>query len=158
MKEFDIIYEKFRFSEATEKSIKDFSNWIFGISIGICTLLIIQIKGNFDFTNYHYAKQFYKIILLLSMVNTLFTGYNKFLILKRDTLLNSNHWLLKNLFVTVKDGKKKSEDISNELDDIIKDLDVEQKKILKIGKFLYISIVSTLTIVILTGVYILTII
>lgn len=154
-KKFDEIFDKFNFSLKAEKSTIEFSNWILGISVGISALLISQFS-EFDFTIICFSKLLYKGILLFSMLNTFLTGYNKFIILKRNIVMNINLGLLKKtVILSSKDKSKTEETIKKEWDLLFDDWCLAYNKIKRIGDILRYSIITTLTTLILAGVYIL---
>ncbi len=157
MANFDNIFEEFQYSDKAEKSLKEFSNWIFGISIGICALLVFQMKG-FDLSKYCFSKLIYLIIVIYSMLNILLTGYNKHLILKRDTIMSIKYGSLKKLVIFSKINDKKPEEIKEEWNIIFAEWTTEFNKIKTIGQILNVSIITTLIAILFAGVFIMAII
>ncbi len=157
MANFDDIFDEFQYSNKAEKSLKEFSNWIFGISIGICALLVFQMKG-FDLTKFCFSKLIYLVITIFSMLNVLLTGYNKYLILKRDTSMSILYGALKKLVIFSKRNDKKTEEIKEEWDRIFNDWAKEFNEIKKIGKILNWTIITTLISILSAGVFIMIII
>ncbi len=157
MTNFDNIFEKFQYSDKAEKSLKEFSNWIFGISIGICTLLIFQMKG-FDLSKYCFSKLIYLLIVIYSMLNILLTGFNKYLILKRDTIMSIKYGSLKKLVIFSKIHDKKLEEIQEEWNKIFTEWVEEFNKIKIIGHILNVSIITTLIAILFAGIFVMTII
>lgn len=78
MTNFEKDFEAVQVAERASKSLKEFSDWIFGISIGISTLLITQ----FDSIN-ELNETFYKLMIILSLGNILYSGINKYFLLRR---------------------------------------------------------------------------
>ena len=157
MTNFDNIFEEVQYSDKAEKSLKEFSNWIFGISIGICALLVFQMKG-FDLSKYCFSKLIYLIIVIYSMLNILLTGYNKYLILKRDTIMSIKYGSLKKLVIFSKINNQKQEEIKEEWSKIFTEWSVEFNKIKTIGQILNVSIFTTMIALLFSGLFIMTII
>jgi hypothetical protein len=143
------------FAEKTEKSLKEFSNWIFGISIGVCSLLIFQIK-QFDFTTYQYAKLIYKGIIIYSMFTVFFAGLSKYLILNRETTKGIHYGVLLKLLILKE--KKSKEEFQKEWSKTYNKWTEEHNKLKLMSQGLNISIVLTMILVFTTALFILTII
>ncbi|MET2985745.1 hypothetical protein [Aureibaculum conchae] len=95
--------DNLRFSEGAEKSLKETSNWILGISVGLCSLLLFK-STDFDLNKYDNATVFYKVLLIFSIVTVFISGFSKFLILNRESKLNIGLGLLqRRLYVDKKD-------------------------------------------------------
>ena len=164
MESFDIFFEQFRYSDQADKSIKNFANWIFGISIGFSTILIFQMK-DFELSKYCFSKEIYLILIFFSMLNLLFSSYLKYLIHNRDVNMSIKYGSLKKLVSITKlktfntiISENIKDDFKKKLDVLLGEWFVEVGKIKKIGTLLEISIFTTATLVITTGVYIMTIV
>ncbi len=157
MTNFDNIFEEFQYSDKAEKSLKEFSNWILSISIGIGALLVTQIK-EFDLPKYDFNKIIYLTILICSMLNILVTGYNKYMILKRDTIMSIKYGSLKKLMILSKINNKRPEEIKEEWNKIFAEWANEFNKIKRIGQILNISVVTILITILFIGVFIITVI
>jgi hypothetical protein len=157
MADFDKIFEEIQHSDKAEKSLKEFSNWILGISTGICALLVFEIR-DFYFESCAFLKLQYKIILIFSMANILLTGFNKYYILKRDVAMNIKYASLKKLLVFSEINKKKPEEIKEQWETKINEWATEHNKIKTIGRLLNITIFTTLATIVMIGVFILLII
>jgi hypothetical protein len=142
------------FAEKSEKSLKEFSNWIFGLSIGVCSLLIFQIK-DFDFT-YDCAKFIYKAIVIFSMITVLSAGLSKYLILNRENKKGIYYGVLLKLLI-LKD-KKTDKDFETEWSKTYKEWIEEHNKLELMAKGLNISIVLTLILIFISAIFILTVI
>lgn len=143
------------FAEKSEKSLKEFSNWIFGISIAICSLLIFQVK-QFDFTSYHYAKMIYKGIIIYSMLTVFFAGLSKYLILNRETTKGIYYGVLLKLLILKE--KKSKEEFEKEWSLTYEKWVTEFNKLHLMSQGLNISIILTMILVFITSIFILTII
>lgn len=154
MSDFDKIFEQFQFSVKADKPIKEFSNWIFGISIGFCALLIFQMK-DFDLNKFCFTKILYKTIVIFSMLNAFLTGFTKYLIINRDIIMNIKYGALKKLLQFATFSKRKPEDVDIDLNKILNEWTIEFNKIKNIGQFLNISIWTTFVTILITGILLL---
>ena len=136
--------EEFDYGDKAEKSLKDFNNWIFGISIGITALIITQLKEVIvEDLCIHVA---YKIILGISMMNSLFVGFTKYLIMVRETKLGIYDGTIKKLKLKDRNLTEVSEKRNHEFD-----------KITYHGKLLNWTLATTIFVVLITGIFILVI-
>lgn len=134
----------FGYADKAEKSLKEFNNWILGISIGITALIITQLKElTVEVLWIHVA---YKITLGISMANSLFVGFTKYLIMVRETKLGIYEGTIQKL-------KSETKDTGDEL----VQLNIEFNKIIFHGKLLNYTLVTTIIVVLTTGVFILVI-
>ena len=154
MTNLDEIFNQIQFSDKAEKSLEDFSNWIFGISIGICAILIFQIK-DFNLSKYCFNKIFYISIVIFSMINSLLVGYNKYLILKRATMMGVQYGVLRKLAFFSKIKEKKPDEIAKEAELIFSKWSSEYNIIKKIGRIHNITLITTLITLVATGILIL---
>lgn len=149
------ILDQINYAEKAEKSLKEFSNWIFGISIGVSSLLIFQIKG-FDLTKYYYASSIYKGIVIYSMITIFFAGFIKYLILNRENKLSILYGVLLKLIVLK--ANKTTEELKIEWDKTFSEWAEEHNKLKLMSQGLNISIVLTLLLVFLSAIFIISII
>ena len=155
MSNIDSTFQDFEFSVKADKPISDFSNWIFGISVGMCALLIFQMQ-NLEVDKYCFTKLIYILLVILSMINLLFVGYTKYLIFKRDIGMGVKYGAFKKS-VILSEKHKGSPEFETEKTNALKYVEeylVEYNKITKVSKFLNISIWTTISTVILTGIFI----
>lgn len=136
--------EEFDYGDKAEKSLKEFNNWIFGISIGITALILTQLKDVIiEVLWIHLA---YKIILGFSMMNSFFVGFTKYLIMVRETKLGIYDGTIKKLKLEVRDIREVSEKRN-----------LEFNKITYHGKLLDWTLATTIIVVLITGIFILVI-
>lgn len=170
MTHFDEIFEQLKYSDKAENSLKEFNNWILGISIGIFVMLIFQIKG-YDIAKNNCIKFTYVILVIVSMINTFLVGYNKYKILKRDTILEIKYGTMKKISIYSKIKYEKSNTESNperikereieidkdkvEMSKVFSEWASEFNKIKRIGEFFNITIITTLITVVTSGIFIL---
>ena len=127
----------FGFADKAEKLLKEFNNLVFGISIGITALIITQLKV--VIVEVLWIQIAYKIILGISMMNSFFVGYTKYLVMVRETKLG--------IYVgTIQKLKSEERDIREELEK----LNREFNKITYHGKLLNRTLVTTIIVVLLT--------
>ena len=148
MEDFDTLFEKFQIAEKAEKSIKEFSNWLFGISIGLCALLV-SLTDRLSSSIMSYIKPLFVIILVLSMTNVFITGITKYLIFRRETRMMISFGALKKiaLFVQI----QKSQFDRTEWDKHFADWATEYNKLTSINKFLNASIIMNMVTTIIIG-------
>lgn len=154
---FDKVFEEYQHSDKTEKSLSEFSNWILGISTGICALFIFEIR-DFDFSMCIYIKPFYRGIAIFAIANTFLTGYSKYFILKRNVAMSIKYDTLKKLEIFSKINKSKPEEIKDEWTQTFNELAIQHNKITCMAKLLKISIFTTLITIAAIGIFILLII
>lgn len=151
MVDYNKILDQINFAEKSEKSLKEFSNWIFGIAIAFCSLLIFQFK-NFDFSTYMYAKYSYKGLVIYSMVALLLAGLIKYLILNRENKMNIYYGTLLKLIAL--QATKSKEELKVEWDEAFQKWINEHNKIKLMAQGLNVAIVFTLLLVLFTGLFI----
>jgi len=156
MNDVDKKFQDFEFSTKADKPISEFSNWIFGISAGMCALLIFQMK-DFDIEKYTFLKMIYILLVIWSMINLMLTGYSKYLVFKRDIDMGVKYGTFKKSVVLLESYKETPNyDIEKiNVMRIFNEYLVEYNKIRKVGKYLNISILTSVITVLLTGVFIL---
>jgi hypothetical protein len=84
MEDFDKVFENIDFASKAEKSMKDFSNWLLGISIGLCGLMVSVIDNQPALISY-YLKALSISVLIINMANVLLVGITKYKIVMRET-------------------------------------------------------------------------
>ncbi len=153
-------YEKsldsLKFSEKAEKSLKEFSNWILGISIGLCSLLLFK-SIEFDFNIYENASLYYKYLLIYSMITVIACGFSKFLILDRETKLNIGYGILqKHLFVDKKHFTE--EEFMIHWNQILDNWTKEHNRLKFVAQFSYFASILTLILLLLATFIVITLI
>ena len=146
MEDFDKVFENIDFASKAEKSMKDFSNWLLGISIGLCGLMVSVIDNQPALISY-YLKALSISVLIINMANVLLVGITKYKIVMRETQMMIEYGSLKKISVHPKD--KITDKV--EWDKHFKKWTTEYNKITTIGKLLSASIKTTLSTVIISG-------
>jgi len=156
MEDFDTVFEKFQIAEKTEASIKEFSNWLFGISIGLCALMI-SLTDRLSISSVNFIKPLFVSILVLSMINVLITGITKYLIFRRETRMMISRGVLKKiaLFHQI---QKESPFNRTEWDKHFTNWSTEYNKLSSITKFFNTSIIMNLATTIITGISVIAIV
>ncbi len=149
---FEKVLNEIEYADRAEKSLKEFNNWILGISIGISALIITQYK-DFNIDNC-FVLITYKIILTLSMLNTLLVGTSKYLIYVRDTRLSIYYGKMKKLIILAQTRNTPIEEVKEEFNKLYEERIVEFNKIEAHGRLLNISLLTTGFVVLVTGVFI----
>jgi hypothetical protein len=154
MEEFDKAFEEFARPNKAEDALKEFSNWILGISFATCAFLITESKDLIgQYCNQH--KLLFKFILIVSMLNALISGFNKYFILNRDAALSGKQDILKHIVIQLKLNKIGFDQAKADWDRNMQDWSREFSKMMIIVNVLKFSIISTLITILLTGFYIL---
>lgn len=153
-------YEKsldsLKFSEKAEKSLKETNNWILGISVGLCSLLLFK-STQFDLNTYEKASIFYKILLSYSLITVLVCGFSKYLILKRETKLNIGYGVLqKSLFVDKKHFTEK--EFMIHWNETLDSWTTEHNRLKFVAQFSNFGSLLTIILVILTTILVITLI
>lgn len=150
MENFYSVFNDFDFTEKTNKPISVFSNWIYSISVGFCTILIFKLP---DINTFEVPLKFcIKPLVILSMINCLYVSFVKYYILIRDINMASRQGVLSKI---IKLGTNKDKDeVKQEWDKEYEKWISEYNKIKSMGRLLNISIFSTSLIVIMTGIII----
>ncbi len=153
MNNFDEIFEKYQYAEKAERSIKEYNNWILGVSIGICAILLFKVY-EFNITRIIYGKYFYILIVLLSLINTLISGFCKYKFYLRDIGMNIHYGELKKLLIFSEINGKKKEETQEEWNTIFSKWINEFNKIRYISRLINISSALAFISIITTGIYI----
>jgi len=151
------ILDTFLIFEKAEKSIANFSNWLFGISTGLFAFVTLKVSEN----NFNYQSNviyFINAMLIFTMLNMLFIGIIKYLIHKRDINLNTKIGKINKISALIKvnsygNNNTTLQSAENEMRNIIADWYIEHNKIKTIGYCLNISIFTTLFSILNIGVY-----
>jgi hypothetical protein len=154
MNSLDELFSEVQFSDKAEKPLEDFSNWILGISIGICALLIFNIK-NLDLYRYCFSRPLYITVVIISMLNTVLVGINKYKILTRAINMGVHQGELRKLAFFSKTSTPNSAEIENETKLIFNKWSQEYNNIKIIGKIHNVTLFTTVITLILTGLIIL---
>jgi len=147
MDDFDTLFEQFQFAQKAEASIKEFSNWLFGISIGLCALMI-SVIDRLCVPKTGLIIALFIIVLVLSMINVFLTGFTKFLIFRRETRMMTSYGILKKMafFHRIQQGSTLDQE---KFEQYFKDWSTEHNKLSSITRFFNISIllnfITTLT-------------
>lgn len=152
MDEINNLLKKFKFSEVAEKSIKEFSNWIFGIAIGICSLLIIDInKTN---TSTCFDKYLFLILVGISFINCFIAGYVKYSIFIRHIRLSTKEGELMKIKFDYELHPENQNELNKKIDPIVNDWCNSYNSIKRIGWWMNIAIISTIATVLLSASYV----
>jgi hypothetical protein len=154
MEDFNKIIEQFRFADLAEKSIKEFSNWLFGISIGICSLLIVDLSSS-DIQTSCIDKKLYFIAIIISLINCLYVGYCKYRIFQRDIKISTIQGALNKKLTFGKINNQKASDLKPEFEKEFSEWVKEYNEITEIGKLMNWSIYLILITLITSAAFIL---
>ena len=150
----DSLY-KINYAENVEKSLVDFNNWLFGISIGIFGLLVFRVQ-DFDLTKYSYSELIFKILVIYAMLTIFVTGLTKYHLFIRNNKLSTRYGYLQKLMTLNEINQK--EDFDDKLKEGFKKWSDEFNKISLMSQFLNLSIVTTAILIIFFTAFILTLI
>jgi hypothetical protein len=104
--EYENYLKNINFAEKAEKSLKEMSNWVFGISLALCSILLFKFN-DFEFNDS--TKMFYKGIVIYSLFLVFITGLSKYRILKRESKLNIAYGNLLKAFYLLKEKRNETE-------------------------------------------------
>ena len=135
MEDFNKIIDSVRFSDLAEKSIKEFSNWLFGISIGICSLLIVGLN-NSDIQYSCQDKWINLIVIFISFINCFLIGFCKYKIHQRDIRISVIQGALNKKATLAKIENKTASDFKPDFQEDFNKWVEECNKIVKIGNLL----------------------
>lgn len=154
MENFDNLFEELVSPKKAEDPLKEFSNWILGISIGLCVFLIsessdllVQFCKSF--------KSLYIVILILSMLNVFLCGLNKYLILKRESILSVKQAIFRKIMSRFTLKQIEFNEANADWEKHMEVWRIEFDKIRSIEYILNITLILTLITILLTGFYIL---
>lgn len=150
MDDFDTIFEKFHFAQKAETSIKEFSNWLFGISIGICAVMISMID-RLCITQTNFIMLLFIIVLILSMINVFITGITKYLIFRRETRMMTSYGVLKKMAFFHQNQEGSTLDRAK-FDQHFNDWSTEYNKLTSISIFFNISIILNFLTILTAGI------
>lgn len=149
-KEYKESLEFLEFADKTEKSLRDFVNWVLGVSLGCFTLLILQLKQTND--GLSYLVVIYKVIVGISLFAIVVSGLTKYHLMRRENRLSSIYSSL--LKITTLNGLKPSEKFSTERSELYDEWYKEFNKITMMTQFLNASIIITGIQILLFGIFI----
>ena len=150
-----ISIESLNFAEKTEKSLKEFTNWILGISVGAFYILLVNIK-NLNIEEIQYGKLIYKALVGYSLATILVTGLTKYHLLLRDNKMSVSYSTL--LKLRLLKTTKSKEEIKEEWDKAFSKWHYEHSKVQLMSKFLNLSIVATSILIIGIGIFLIRVI
>lgn len=153
MEDFDKTFENVVTPKKSEESLKEFSNWILGISVAVCAFLITESKELAEL-NCSSHKSLFVITLILAMLNAFISGFNKYLILKRDSVLSGRQDILKKILSQLKLEKIELQEAEKEWDINMAGWTKAFKIIPFILKVLNVSLILTVVTILLAGLYI----
>lgn len=154
MIDFNKSFEEFVSPNKAEESLRQFSNWIVGISFATWSFLITE-SDKFIGQECEANKPFYMIILAFSMLGAFISGLNKYFILNRDTKLSVKQDILKRVMIDLQLQKIDLNTAITEWDKHMNDWTSAFATIRVIGIVLNISLVLTAISVLLAALYIL---
>jgi hypothetical protein len=143
------ISDYFSIYDRAEKSISEFSNWLFGISSAQPGFLLLLIGNNnisFDCKVTNLAT----MTLAWTMLNSLFIGYTKYRIHIRQISMATKMGLIIKSNLLVDDSKSNKNDISQNINNWF----TEHNKIKTISKLLDISIFTSVITILIIGSFI----
>jgi hypothetical protein len=154
MNDFNKSFEDIARPNKSEESLKQFSNWILGISFAVCSFLILESK-DLLVQNCNIIRISLKVLLGLSMLSALISGITKYMILNRDVKLSVKQDILKRIMIDLQLNKVSLESAITDWDNHMKDWSAAFVTIGLIGKVFNISLGLTSITIILTGIFIL---
>lgn len=148
--EFDVIFDKFTVTERVEKSMKEFTNWLLGISIGLAAIL----QSN----QYTDTCPSILIIIIFTIIigGILLIGYTKYLIFNREIQINTKFGELKKLQI-LNIGKEINNSTKEKALEITENYYKESNKLESIASFINVGTFLTALNIILTIVLILSV-
>ncbi|WP_179354752.1 hypothetical protein [Winogradskyella vidalii] len=90
-KKFEEIFDEYTFTKRTDDSLKSYSNWLLGISLGLAAALVSLI------TNDSTILLYFLIPLILVFIGILINGFIKRQIFIREILMNTQFGVLKQI-------------------------------------------------------------
>ena len=153
MENFDDLFEELVSPKKAEEPLKEFSNWVLGISVGLCAFLISE-SNDLIGQSCRSHKTLYLIILILSMLNTIFCGFNKYLILKRESILSVKQAIFRKIMSRFNLKQIEFNKANEEWEIHMKIWRKEFVKITSIEFILNMTLLLTVVTILLTGFYI----
>jgi hypothetical protein len=130
------ILEEHDYSKPASKSLKEFNNWAFGISLGICYFLIVYID---DAKFIIMIKIAYLFVLIFSFLNCMFAGICRYLIFEREINMGIREAVFNKHLLIGKQENKTKEEIKNKGNLIIIDWMKEYNKLKRNTNLINIS-------------------
>jgi hypothetical protein len=152
---FEEIFDEHTHTDRVEKSLKEYSNWLLGISLGLGAA-IVSTPNNFKDCIF-----FYIVPLTFVFTGILFNGHLKYLILNREIQLNTHFGHLKKVRILREASKTKEIPIEDDVirmeqwNSIFQKYTAESNKLESIGNKLNWATYFTALNVVLTGIFIL---
>tara|TARA_B100000809_G_C15103786_1_gene517938 strand:+ start:1424 stop:1891 length:468 start_codon:yes stop_codon:yes gene_type:complete len=133
------------FSEKAEKTLKEMNNWMFGISLGICSLILFKFN---DFDMYKYCETLlvYKILVFYSLLTLFVNGFSKYVILGRESKLNIAYGMLSKLLILYRKDES-SEEFKNEWDSVMRGWVLEHSRLNYMASLVKLSTVLNMVLV-----------
>jgi hypothetical protein len=145
---FDKIFDQFNITERVEKSMKEYTNWLLGISIGL--VAILQSRA--------YTENCFSILSIIILIiitgGIFFIGYTKYLIFNREIQINTKFGELKKLHL-LNIGKEIDNSTKENAQKILENYYKESNKLESISRFINIGTFLTALNILLTVVFIL---
>lgn len=104
-KKFEDIFNDFTYTNRIDESLKNYSNWLLGISLGLAAVLISLISNNNNIFWY------FIVSLTFVFVGILLNGFIKYRIFTREILMNTHFGALKQ--IEIKRKSRPQSDLSN---------------------------------------------
>ena len=146
-----ISIESLNFADKTEKSLKEFTNWILGITVGAFYILLVNIS-NLDLEQIPNGKLIYNGLVGYSLITVLVTGLTKYQLLLRDNKMSISYSTL--LKLRLLQTTKSKEEIRKEWDEAFSKWHYEHSKIPLMSRFLNLSILATSLLLLGIGIFI----
>jgi len=144
-KNFKTIEESTHLYSSTEIALKNLSNWVLGINLGLFTIIILKIQ---DILEIKENPIFYKILIILSLISLSYSGLIKHRFLLRDKMI---HILNDSMRIELKYGKIDRAKIGEAIDEKYKYL----SEIQKLDKMINYSIILSFVTLVIFALYIL---
>ena len=152
MNKLDEELDKLDFQSKYNKSIKELSNWLLGISIGLFTITVLKLKNeNIESTCWF---SFHNIVVVTTMLNLIFSGFIKHSIYIRELNLSEIYMETKRL-VYFEEKLISKEEYTKRMNQTSSHSVSEYNKGIRLGKLLNINTSTNLIALILFGILIL---
>lgn len=152
MKKLDEELEKLDFQSKYNNSIKGLSNWLLGIAIGLFTITVLKLKNDNIENNYVFS--YYNFVVVITILNLVFSGFIKHSIYIRELNLSSIYMETKRL-VYFEEKLITKDDYTTRMNKTSHDSIREYNKGIKIGRLLNINTTTNLITLIMFGVLVL---
>jgi len=152
-KKFEEIFDEYTFTKRAEDSLKNYSNWLLGISLGLAAALISLITNETEILWY------FLIPIILVFIGILINGFIKRKIFLREIRMNTLFGELKKIKI-LREARTQAKLNTNDKSDYDKwnnsfnEYTSESNKIVEIGKNLNWATYLTFVNVLITGIVI----